>query len=128
MKPGRPPARIPRELPHWQHRGSERDHPKHREYVRSLGCVCSASGTCGGRMHAHHVRSAANAGTGLKPPDSAVVGLCAQHHQDLHNHGADTFERQHSIDLAAEAAKLWARSPYRTDEHAKIGPKEKSQP
>ena len=54
--------------------------------------------------HAHHVRTSATAGTGLLPPDLDAVPLCWQHHAEGHQHGWQTFERVHGIDLRQEAA------------------------
>lgn len=54
-------------------------------------------------IHSHHVRSAANSGTGLLPPDRDTVPLCAGHHAEGHRIGWKTFEAKHHIDLAALA-------------------------
>lgn len=78
-----------------------RHDPKHLAWVRRQ--TCAVPGCAGGEIHAHHVRSAANSGTGLKPPDSCSVPLCVRHHVELHVHGSQTFEIQHNVDLAALA-------------------------
>jgi hypothetical protein len=57
-------------------------------------------------VQAHHVRTAANAGTGLKPPDTAAVPLCDQHHYEGHQIGWRTFEARYRVDLAGEARFL----------------------
>ena len=38
-----------------------------------------------------HLRSAANAGTGLRPHDIFGVSLCLKHHDEQHCLGADAF-------------------------------------
>src|SRR5574340_1265702 len=88
--------------------------PKHMAWVRRV-FVCAAwkSGECEGPNHAHHVRTAANSGTGMKPDDLTVVPLCAAHHAALHNHGQKAFEERYVVDLMAEAQRLAKVSPYR---------------
>lgn len=76
--------------------------PKHLAWVREQTC-CVPKCT-NGIIHVHHVRTAANAGTGLKPPDSSVVPLCSTHHHELHVHGAKTFEDRHGVDLGRAAS------------------------
>lgn len=88
----------------------DRNEP-HLAWIRSRGCAISDHG-CSGVMHAHHVRTAATAGTGMKPPDSATVCLCATHHADGHQRGWDTFQAEHGINLAALASRLAAESPF----------------
>jgi hypothetical protein len=72
--------------------------------VRGPGCSKS--------HHAHHIRSALTAGTGMKPPDWATVCLCSVHHDEGHRAGWATFSEKHRIDLPALAITLAARSPY----------------
>lgn len=85
--------------------------PKHLAWVRRQKC-CVLSRECSGPIHAHHVRSAATAGTGLKPPDAACVSLCAFHHSDGHTRGWTTFETEHGINLRDLAARIAAISPH----------------
>jgi len=82
----------------------------HLSYVRAAGCVVRPTPTdrCFGPVEAHHVRTAANAGMGMRPGDQHAVGLCARHHRALHATGRRTFETLHGLDLAAEAARLAA--------------------
>lgn len=82
----------------------------HLRYVRAQGCVIrvKAADRCYGPIEAHHVRTAANSGMGMKPPPAATVGLCALHHRALHNSGRRTFETTYGVDLAAEARRLAA--------------------
>jgi hypothetical protein len=84
----------------------------HLTFVRSQGCVVrgSAATPCFGPIEAHHVRTAANSGMGMKPPNSAAVGLCALHHRALHTTGRRTFETKHRVDLMAEARRLAAEN------------------
>ena len=74
---------------------------KHLVWVRQQ--VCCVPG-CAGPAEAHHVRTAANSGTGLKPRDRESVPACWSHHRELHDVGRLTFERRHRINLAEIAA------------------------
>lgn len=82
----------------------------HLAFVRSQGCVVrnKARTECRGPIEAHHVRTAANSGIGMKPPDTAAVGLCTRHHRALHGAGRRTFETTYSVDLTEEAQRLVA--------------------
>ena len=82
----------------------------HLAFVRSQGCVVrnKARTECRGPIEAHHVRTAANSGIGMKPPDTAAVGLCTRHHRALHGAGRRTFETTYSVDLTEEARRLVA--------------------
>lgn len=108
--------RIPYPLPQKRKRpksGIERA-PKriwlrHRKFVRSHACVvpgCQATD-----IQFCHIRSAANAGTGLKPHDAHSFPACFNHHQEQHQVGQGTFEDRHGVDLGAIAAELARRSP-----------------
>lgn len=85
--------------------------PAHLRFVRShrccvIGCVQEP-------IEAAHVRTAANSGTGIKPPDSETVSLCQFHHAESHQIGTKSFERKHGLDLASLAAEFWRTSPAR---------------
>jgi hypothetical protein len=82
----------------------------HLAFVRSQGCVVRTKfrTECRGPIEAHHVRTAANSGIGMKPPDTAVVGLCTRHHRALHGAGRRTFETTYGVDLTEEARRLVA--------------------
>lgn len=56
------------------------------------------------------MRTAANAGIGIKTDDRATVPLCRAHHEEGHQHGWRTFEAKHGIDLARLAAVYAAGS------------------
>src|SRR5580698_1483587 len=85
----------------------------HLTFVRAQGCVVRTKATarCLGPTEAHHVRTAANSGMGMKPPDSTAVGLCTRHHRALHTVGKRTFEARHGVDLVAEADRLAREQP-----------------
>jgi hypothetical protein len=90
----------------WEDKPPRHDHLK---FVREQGCVVASSARgpkCLGIVAAHHVRTAANAGTGMKPPDTASVGLCWRHHSLLHSMGRKTFEATYGVGLAEEAERL----------------------
>jgi hypothetical protein len=83
--------------------------PVHLKWVRTLGC--GIPGCFGTPIHAHHDRSAANSGTGLKPGDENVVNLCAYHHYELHQRGKRGFQAKYGLELADHARWLSAQSP-----------------
>lgn len=63
-----------------------------------------------------HIRTAANAGTGLKPHDASAVPMCGgfgplAHHAEYHRIGHDSFEKKHGVNLKAQAAEFTRRSP-----------------
>lgn len=88
--------------------------PRHLAWIRrTFVCAAWRSGECEGPNHAHHVRSAATAGTGIKPSDFYAVPLCAAHHEEIHRIGARSFEEKYGVDLLNEAHKLAGASPYR---------------
>jgi hypothetical protein len=90
--------------------GGDGEKTSHLAFVRSQGCVVrrKACAECRGAIEAHHVRTAANSGMGMKPPDTAAVGLCTRHHRALHGAGRRTFETTYSVDLTEEAQRLVA--------------------
>ena len=97
--------RIRSEIP----RAPKRIWLRHRKFVRGFHCVvpgCEATD-----IQCCHIRSAANAGTGLKPADWFTFPACANHHREQHDCGQGTFEDRHGIDLSALAAELVRRSP-----------------
>ncbi len=77
--------------------------PKHLAWVRRQPCC--VPGCQRTQIESHHIRTAANSGTGLKPPDTATVPLCAVHHLQGHSLGWRTFQQAHGIDLTAIAAE-----------------------
>lgn len=65
----------------------DRKDEKHLKFVRTLPCLkCRKAPS-----EAAHIRTAANSGTGLKPPDWHVVPLCSQHHRIQHQIGQLSF-------------------------------------
>jgi hypothetical protein len=86
---------------------------QHLRFVRGHVCVAFESGECQGKIHAHHIRSAATAGTGIKPSDFDAVPLCEVHHRSIHDHGSKTFAERYKVDLTAIAEKFAKVSPYR---------------
>ena len=83
--------------------------PRHRRWVRAHGCC--VPGCLARHVDFAHLRSAANAGTGLRPHDIFGVSLCRKHHDEQHRIGADAFGDKHGIDLWAFAAEFGRRSP-----------------
>lgn len=90
-------------------RGPRREWPRHRKFVRSHACC--VTGCDGSPIEFAHIRSAANAGTGIKPHDAFAVSLCFAHHRESHDTGIETFQRRHGIDLGKLAAEFVKHSP-----------------
>lgn len=84
--------------------------PKHRAWLRRHHC-CVGRDDCEGPTEVAHVRTAANAGTGLKPADWDAVPLCHTCHALQHQIGMETFEKQMRIDLREMAREFARRSP-----------------
>lgn len=78
--------------------------PEHLAWIRRQPCCVAFCNN--GDVQAHHLRTAANSGTGLKPPDLEVVPLCGDHHRELHDVGRLTFANKYSINLEAWAIFL----------------------
>jgi hypothetical protein len=85
--------------------------PRHRRWVKSHGCCVSDCYTQS--VDFAHLRSAANAGTGLKPHDMFGVSLCRLHHAEQHRLGANAFSNKYGIDLRELAAEFFRCSPDR---------------
>lgn len=90
-------------------RAPRRDWPQHRRFVRSHHCI--VSGCQATDIQCCHIRSAENAGIGLKPHDKNTFPACPRHHAEQHQCGQGTFEDRHGLDLDAVAAELTRRSP-----------------
>ena len=83
--------------------------PRHRRWVKAHGCCVPA---CDARaVDFAHLRSAANAGTGVRPHDIFGVSLCRAHHDEQHRIGTEAFNDKYGIDLWALAAEFGRRSP-----------------
>jgi hypothetical protein len=83
--------------------------PRHRRWVKSHGCCvpdCNAA-----NVDFAHLRSASNAGKGLKPHDAFGINLCRTHHIEQHCLGEETFGRRYGIDLQDFATEFVRRSP-----------------
>lgn len=75
-----------------------------RKHLKHLGTFACCVPGCEAPAVPHHVRTAANSGMGLKPPDrGCTVPMCHGHHTEGHDRGWLTFQRKYGIDLAAEA-------------------------
>lgn len=85
--------------------------PAHLAWVRCQPCAVLG---CGARTcDPAHVRRGTGGGTSLKPGDQWVIPLCHPHHMEQHSIGEQSFERRYGLDMKAEAAETWARSPAR---------------
>lgn len=83
--------------------------PRHKKFVRSHHCVCE--GCIQEPIEVSHIRTAANAGTGMKPHDWFSVPMCRAHHAEYHRVGHQTFEGRYRLNLAAIAALMAHTSP-----------------
>jgi hypothetical protein len=77
----------------------------HLQWVRAQECC--VPGCKVQTIHAHHIRTSANSGTALTPPDQWAVPLCFFHHRRLHYVGQETFQKVYGVDL--EAVMMWCR-------------------
>ena len=95
-----------------------RDWLRHRRFVRSFGCSVPL---CGNKTPSEfaHLRTAANAGTAVRPHDAFGVSLCGAdpargiegHHAEYHRIGHQSFEQKYRIDLNAIADAFVRASP-----------------
>jgi hypothetical protein len=90
-------------------RGPRREWPRHRAFLRRHHCV--VSGCIAEPTEVAHIRTADNAGIGLKPHDGFAVSMCHGHHLEYHRDGHHTFERRHRLNLNAIAAEFVRHSP-----------------
>lgn len=79
---------------------------RHMELVRFVGCMVPGCRRRYTDVHAHHIRRAGNSGTGVKPSDEWTMGLCSQHHRELHDHGEATCCARWGIDLMVIAGRI----------------------
>jgi hypothetical protein len=91
-------------------RGPQREWPRHRAWLRSHQCAVGRA-DCEGPVEVAHVRTAANSGVGLKPPDWDAVPLCRACHAQQHQIGMETFQQQLKVNLAELAMEFARRSP-----------------
>lgn len=96
---------------------NERVFQTHRAFVR--GHDCSVLGCKAGPIEFAHLRTAANSGMGLKPPDWFGVSLCQDHHRRAHDAGHETMARENgmTLDRLFQIAAEFARQT--TDKHMK---------
>lgn len=90
------------------------------EWVRTQPCLAPSMlqgkcTPCHGDVVAAHVRRIANgAGTGIKPPWSAIP-LCARHHHDQHQHGESVLGGKDLWDqMRIHTVEAWAWQRLRT--------------
>ena len=125
------PARIPKTMPIYNRRRSERRVDHHLRWLKTLPCLgCGRAPPC----DPAHLRFATadeplKPGIGLKPPDWRAVGLCRRCH-DKEERGKLTFWAAcMSIGISdpiAVAGQLWRVSGdtpagYRAIQHARPG-------
>lgn len=92
---------------------------RHEAFVRRHQCCVPSCEL--GPIEFAHVRSAANAGTGLKPHSAHGISLCCYHHIEQHRIGQPAFERKYSIDMNALAAAFVKASPDTAMKAALVG-------
>jgi hypothetical protein len=83
----------------------------HCDWVR--GHYCSVPGCQLMPIETHHIRTAANSGTGKKCSDAFIVSLCRDHHNQYHNIGIETFEKRHGLNMMKLAEDFYRKSPHR---------------
>jgi hypothetical protein len=95
-------------------RAPQRIFATHRQFVKRH--ACSIRGCEQTPIEFAHLRTAANSGMGLKPPDSEGISLCRAHHARAHQIGHDTMARENGMtldQLHKIAAEFAARTPDR---------------
>ena len=69
-------------------------------FVRSTGCQVPP---CRRAAEAHHAKLSwppvSEGGMSRKGSDYCAIGLCHEHHMELHQKGLQAFELQHGIDI-----------------------------
>lgn len=92
---------------------AQREWPKHDRWIRGLECVATQKdpGGCSGKVRACHHRTAANSGTGLKPPSWDLWPGCDGHHGLQHQKGQPWFEKWLGLKLDQVAKDLAKQSP-----------------
>lgn len=93
-------------------RAPERVWPRHRAWLRRHHCVVTHC--LQEPVEVSHIRTASNAGTGLRPHDASSVPMCGGptgHHAEYHRRGHKTFEAKYRLELAAIAAEFTRFSP-----------------
>ena len=87
----------------------QRTFPVHQQFVRRHGCA--VPGCKDGPIEFAHLRTAANSGIGIKPPDWYGISLCRAHHRRAHDIGHDAMARENGItlDFLYEMAKKFSR-------------------
>lgn len=87
---------------------------QYRAWVR--GCVCAIEGrnghVCVPTRAAAHVRTGTDGCKDVKPSDFWCLSLCDDYcgggaHGEQHRIGEPAFERKYSLDMKAEAKRLW---------------------
>ena len=89
----------------------------HRAFIRKHECVLFGNpvSPCDldHAIEAAHFRSAANSGTGMKPPDEFLLPLCRAHHSEQHAIGQRAFELRYGISMRQKALAYALESPDR---------------
>lgn len=75
---------------------------KYLDWVKTQPCVIT--GVYG--VDAHHISAVGLGGMGLKPSDYLAFPLCREYHDELHRHGAQTWEENHGPQWAYVAQTL----------------------
>ena len=65
---------------------------RYLRWVRTLPCsICGTDQN----IEAHHIIGHNLSGMGMKPHDTLTMPLCQKHHKELHDNGAETFDRKY---------------------------------
>ena len=92
-------------------RAEPRDWPRHKVFLR--GHHCCVPDCLALPIDAAHIRSAANAGIGIKPHDAFCVPLCRSHHVQQHQIGQPRFDALYRIELLGLVRQFVWTSPDR---------------
>lgn len=107
---------IPKGVLGHRRKGTSKDaakrNPAHLAWVRTQPCCVFGCIYHQVVVEAHHIRSASDSGTGVKPPDDRVVPLCRIHHGWIHRHGMTSFMLTWNVSLEATIQKMNVASPH----------------
>lgn len=73
---------------------------QHKKWIERQPCLRLGGPVCGGDVVGHHVRTADNSGTGMKPLHWYLVPLCHTHHLEAHGAGAMREEKLALLETA----------------------------
>jgi len=88
----------------------------HLAWVRGFECAVSNCST-GHKIQSHHhkkeIPQEDKRGMSGAVHDKWAGPLCVEHHREVHDIGADSFDQKYGIKYLEIVERLWAQSPHR---------------